>query len=352
MSAKRIRKLLTVVLSTSMVLGCTITAFADTTVDGKGDYEGGAMKYPTLSVTLPTIPEGTYNYIADPNGLIAATSAAAHDGATFTGTTGIFFKTTDATGEAKAIYTNESKAQTVTNNNAQDIDVTIKLEQKTAGDEGIAYSNTATFENTDKAKKLYLAVTDGAETPKTAALTASGAAIITTTVPGVTSNYEPKYDSTTKKYGYALKANVDPQTWKTCSYKLTGALNMGAEWGDGLKFPAIKVTWSAVEHLDDAAPSIATTSYTMAADTAVTVQYSLGVGDSAAEGIDSVVWSAYPTYNLYDDSTIVTKNTQANTFTLAAAAIDNMIAGDGNSQTIKVTFDDGTEVTLTFNDPQ
>ena len=51
MSAKRIRKLLTVVLSTSMVLGCTITAFADTTVDGKGDYEGGAMKYPTFSVT-------------------------------------------------------------------------------------------------------------------------------------------------------------------------------------------------------------------------------------------------------------------------------------------------------------
>ncbi len=249
MSAKRIRKLLTVVLSTSMVLGCTITAFADTTVDGKGDYEGGAIQYPIISCTLPTIDENAYDYIADPNGLIAATSAAAHDGATFTGTTGVFFKTTDAQGDTKATYTEKSKAFTVTSQNARDLDLTIKLEQKTAGSDIIEYADTATFENTDKANKLYLAVTDGAESnAKTAALSSSAAATITTTIPGVPGNYKETWDET-DGYKYALKTE-GLADWGTCSYNLTGALNKNATWEDGVTFPVIKVTWSFKEHKD------------------------------------------------------------------------------------------------------
>ena len=163
MRARSIKRVLTVALATTMVLGSTMTAFAAAgESEGEGTYEGGEMKYPTLSVTLPTIPDHTYDYIADPNGLISATSAAHYDGATFTGNSGIFFKTTDAEGETKATYTDTSKAQEVTNNNAQDIDVTVKLEQKTAGDESIVYADSATFESTDTANKLYLAVTDGA----------------------------------------------------------------------------------------------------------------------------------------------------------------------------------------------
>ena len=117
--------------------------------------------------------------------------------------------------------------------------------------------------------------------------------------------------------------------------------------------PTVNVTWSYAEAPTDAAPSISTTSYTMAADTPVTVQYSLGVGDAAAEGIQSVVWSnAYPGANLYDSADYITKDLNAKTFTLTAASINNMIEREGDSQTIKVTFDDGTIVDLTFNDPE
>lgn len=257
MNAKRIKKLLTVVLTTSMVVGCTVTAFADAGVgEGSGTYEGGEMKYPTLSVTLPTIPSGTYDYIADPNGLIAATSAAHYDEATFTGTSGIFFKTKDAEGSAKAEYTNKSKAQSVENNNAQDIDVTIKLEQKTAGSDIIKYADSATFEAADKENKLYLAVTDDAASDaKVAALGATTAATLTTTVAGVPGNYVENWDED-DGYSYVLKDEADLTDWNSCSYILTGALNTNATWGDAVTFPEIKVTWSYAEHSDTPALSL------------------------------------------------------------------------------------------------
>ena len=155
------KKVLSVVLATSMILCNNLVVLAESAAEGTGTYEGGEMKYPTLSVELPTIPAGTYDYIADPNGLIAATSAAAHGGedeAVFTGTSGIFFQTSAKTDTDPASYTNTSAALSVTNENAQDIDVTVKLEQKTAGSEIIQYSDTATFEETDEANKLYLIV--------------------------------------------------------------------------------------------------------------------------------------------------------------------------------------------------
>lgn len=202
-----------------------------------------------MSITLPTIGEHDYDYIADPNGLIAATSAAHYGGATFNGTTGVFFKTVDADGDTKATYTDKSKAFTVTSQNARDVDVTVKLEQKTAGSDIIEYSNSATFENTDKANKLYLAVTDGAaQDPKTAALSSAAAATLTTTVPGIPANYEKKWDQD-KGYEYEVKTQ-NLADWNTCSYNLAGALNKNATWEDGVNFPVIKVTWSYAEHKD------------------------------------------------------------------------------------------------------
>lgn len=249
----------------TMVVGSSVTAFAEgeTTTpgvaEGEGSYEGGEMKYPTLSVTLPTIPDGAYNYIADPNGLIAATAAAAYDGATFTGSQGVFFKTTDAEGETKATYTNKSKALTLKNENAQDIDVTIKLEQKTAGSDTIEYADSATFEEGDKAQKLYLAVTDDAASNAQVSALGETAATLTTTVAGKTGNYKANWDST-NKYGYILDdtKKVDGEyVWESCSYTLVGALNKAATWGDEVNFPTIKVTWSYCEHSEIPATSTA-----------------------------------------------------------------------------------------------
>ncbi len=262
MTKRTFKRLAALLVSSTMIIGSCFTVFAEgettAAADGAGTYEGGEMQYPTLSVTLPTITSGAYNYIADPNGLIAATSGAAHTGKTFTGTTGIFFPTTAST------YTADSEAFTVKNQNAQDIDVTIKMEQKTAGAESIAYSDTATFGSDDKAKKLYLAVTDGAESdPQVSALTSAAAATLTTTVAGKTDNYEAGW---TSQGGYKYQLKTGDLTWNECSYNLTGALNTNATWEDSLTFPTITVTWSFAEHSD--APAAPTTP-TVSADSVV-----------------------------------------------------------------------------------
>ena len=201
---KNFKKYTAIAVAATMTIGSAMTVFAgDVTPgvsEGEGSYEGGEMKYPTLTVTLPTIPAGTYDYIADPNGLIAATSGEKYANSTFTGDTGVFFLTSTADDGSKT-YTENSKAQALTNENAQDIDVTVKLEQMAAGDSSIKYADSADFEDTDKENKLYLAITDGAATdPTVATLTSTGAATIKTMIAGVPENYEPGYVAGT---GYA-----------------------------------------------------------------------------------------------------------------------------------------------------
>lgn len=259
MSNKNFKKFAAIVLAGTMMLGSTLTVFATGGAatpsnagvgEGTGNYEGGEMKYPTLSVTLPTIPEGTYDYIADPNGLIAMTSNEKYQGATFTGTTGIFFLTDKDTKK----YTEKSAAMTLTNENAQDIDVTVKLEQKTPGDKLIKYATSAAFETTDKENKLYLAITDDAATNPKVAVLSEKAATITTKVAGVPGNYEAGYNTTTGKYEYTKKT-TGLTNWNECSFLMTGAINKNAKWGDDVTFPAIKVTWTYTEHKDSALSS-------------------------------------------------------------------------------------------------
>ncbi len=224
MSKKNLKKLAAITLAATMAFGSTMTVFAEEGVaEGSGSYEGGEMKYPTLSVTLLTIPADTYDYIADLNGLIAATANAKYENATFTGDTGIFFETSSNT------YSENSAAQMVANENAQDIDVTVKLEQKTTGNAIIKYADSAAFGDTDTENKLYLAITDDAATnPNTAVLSAAGAATVKTTVAGVPGNYEVGYDADAGKYEYTKKAESALTDWNECSFILTGAINKNA----------------------------------------------------------------------------------------------------------------------------
>lgn len=271
MSKRDFKKFVAAALATTMVFGSAITAFADNSAVGEGSYEGGEIKYPILQVTLPTIPEDAYDYIADPNGLIDLTDAAHYEGATFTGDTGIYFQA-DST---KAAYSETSEALTVTNENAQDLDVTVKLEVSKKGDAIITYADSASFETEDTANKLYLAVgsVSGGDLAETVALSASGAATITTTVAGVPDNYEPKYVSGN---GYTYEKKGDASGWNDCSFALTGALNKNAKWGDEVNFPEITVTWSYKEHTDgyvaSTTISAANPTLTLAAPEGVTVK--------------------------------------------------------------------------------
>jgi len=329
MGKKNFKRFAALALAATMMVGSAMTVFAADgdapagTAEGNGSYEGGEMKYPTMSVTLPTIPAGTYDYIADPNGLIAATSNEKYTDATFTGTTGIFFETETDT------YTEKSAAQTVTNENAQDIDVTVKLEQKTAGDAIIKYADSATFDSADTENKLYLAITDDATTDaQVAALTATGAAILTTTVAGMPENYKPGYNSTDKKYEYILKAQDDLADWKECSFILTGAVNTNATWGDEVKFPAIKVTWSVKEHTD---AYVSKTTVTKGTSETLTLTLPAGVTYSSAK-----LQLGTAEYDM-----------SASQVSVSGTTMTIVAGGSWSGGTIILTFSDGHTETIT-----
>ena len=322
---KGLRKFLALALAGTMTFGCTITAFAtEQTSNGQGTYEGGEIDLPALSVTLPTIPEDTYDYIADPNGLIEATAGnnQKYASATFADTAqGIFFETTTDT------YSEKSNALTATNESYQDVDFTVKVEQLTAGSESITYSATSTFETTDTANKLYLAVTDDTNV---AALTDTAAAVLVTEVAGVPDNYTASCDAS-GVYSYTKTGSTG---WQSYSFYMTGALNMNATWGDDLTFPEIKVTWSYAEHVDQAAPSIASSEIELVKGQNATVSLNLGAGDLAATGITKIT---------YLNSTGASKELATTNYKV-----------EGNTLTIYSTYTDALTadraLTIVFND--
>ena len=92
------KKLLAVGLAATMVLGSSVTAFAD---EGSGTGSGkleGSVSTEVFSVVLPVVAEdgSTLAFTLDPEGLIAKTSQAAYSGATF-GEGTLFFKNAPAT---------------------------------------------------------------------------------------------------------------------------------------------------------------------------------------------------------------------------------------------------------------
>lgn len=334
MSKKNLKRFMTVALVASMTLGSTLTVCATEGVaEGTGSYEGGELKYPTLSITLPTIPAGTYDYIADPNGLIEKTkaddgTAAKYANSTFTGTTGIFFLTSTANDGAKT-YTENSAALTLTNENAQDIDVTVKLEQKTEGDASIVYADSAQFDADDTENKLYLAITDGAaDNAQVSALSLTGAAVVKTTVAGVPGNYEASYD-TTNGYGYVKKADADLTDWNDCSFYMTGALNTGATWGDAVAFPTIQVTWSYAEHRDSALSSSTISS----SSNSLTVTGANVTGVTLVKTTNAEIACTAGTHYTFADGTL----------TVMSSMLGSNVGGQ-----LKVTLDTGVTETITI----
>jgi len=245
-----LKRVLAVFLAGTMVLSGSVVAFAEDVTtqnqDGAGTYEGDKMKYPTFSLSLPTITAGTYAYIADPNGNIAATNGARADGFKFEGDEGIYFLT-DSTAKK---YTATSGNYTITNQNAKDIIVTAEVSVKTAAT-GVTASKTADFSGDSEktANALYLAIENAAKTKVAplSAFTANSKASVSMLVKGKKDNYVATYDSTkTPKYFYAAKTG--DLTWNKANFNLTGALNKNVSWdetaaGAAYAFPEVTVTY-------------------------------------------------------------------------------------------------------------
>lgn len=234
------KKILAIVLATSMMLGSSITALADgaTGTTGAGTNEGHVEKE-VINVVLPTIADGStpFAYTMDPERLITATNGAAHSGATFPSSndTGVYFQTETNT------FANTSSELTITNKSSCDVDITVKV-KAVADDEDkdIALAESSTVSTTEGSPNLYLGLKVGTDTTtvKTEEQT------VTKTIEGIADNFEIVYDTT---YKYQEKASASG--WKDLKISMTGAVSE-MDVPTGTTAPTISVTWSFAKHVD------------------------------------------------------------------------------------------------------
>lgn len=348
MRSKKLKKVLAGTLVTTMVLGMSMTTFAQTGVatgsgggTGTGTFEGHVDK-DVVAVTLPTDNNTTtFAYKMDPEGLIAATNNAKYSGQSFEAGANVYFQS------AANTWSKDSEKLKVINKGTVDVDVTVAA--KTAANTNVEMSTTKTFEDTDTDAKLYLGLQVANQT-EVAIDTTETAGKVTVGLKGNGENYEIT-STDGGGYGYTAKTGVPDTAWNSFEFGITGACNPKGDYSaTGLAGSDITVTWSyAVRASDssapmltanavaDAAPSIATTTYTATTGTALPVTVNFGAGDKAAEGIASIT-------NVNGNTAVPTTrfSLSGTTLTFDATFITNNMKF--------VNTDDGLKLKITFND--
>lgn len=327
------------ILAAAMIFGGSSTAFAAGSdsggTSGAGELEG-TIKTDVFAVVLPTVPvnDTTFDFILDPEGLIASTSAAAHSGKTFESGATLFFANADASTD----YSSSSVGLTVVNKSTMSVDV--KLTAAISNANGITLTDDNTFAG-DTSASLYLALTDGTNT---SAIGKSGCTLTAEVAGAPAGAYKINYNATDEVYEYILDSGASP-TFEELTFNLTGASNKNGDWS-GLTAvkPSVDVAWTVTEHQDNAAPSIATKNYTMTSNSPVVVNVNLGVGNLAATGIKSIT---------YLNSTLAVKDVTSSSYTFAdgkltftSTFINSVITVASREYT--VTFNDAAATTVTI----
>lgn len=356
MNSKRFKKLLAGMLAATMVLGMNVTAFAQTgtasgtdSSTGDGSFEGHVDKE-VVSITLPTVPNGTYNYIMDPEGLIAATEGANHSGSTFEEGANVYFLSAENT------YTDESAKMKVINKGTVEVDVTVVA--KTDENDNVTMADSDSFEVNDEAAKLYLGLHVASQDVK--AVTTAGATV-TVGLLGNEANFEIKPNASKDGYEYAAKDGVTDAAWNSFEFYLSGKCNPNGDYStEGLAASDVTVTWSfavraadstapelesnatdATDATNDAAPSIATTSYTYTAGSNVEVPVNLGAGTLAATDVTSVTF-------INDSSTVTSLPDTRWSYSDGVLIFNDSYttALSGKTRTHTVTFNDDASTTV------
>jgi hypothetical protein len=325
-----------------MVFGSCITAYAEAPVtsggsDGEGASEGHLEKK-VVNVVLPTVAQGAtpFNYTMDPERLIRATSGAKYENATFpaeASDTGVYFLTDTN------VYANKSKALTVTNKSSCDIALSVKV-KATASDGGkdIALAESSTVATTGD-PNLYLGLVVGDKKEVVSATEKT----VTATIAGVPANFETTVE--TAEGGaktYAYKEKSDASGWKTTDISVEGAVSNLPIAADATA-PTVNVTWSYAEAPTDAAPSIASTSYTMTAGQDVAVSVNLGNGTLAATGISAITYTASSGNKTLDSANYTFAN---GTLTIKSSYIDGVLGAGVTSRKYTVKFNDTANTTV------
>lgn len=283
-----------VALATACVLMITpISVCAEGESSAEGSATGtskveGIVDKEVFSVVLPTIADDdtTFDFILDPQGLIAATesnSNKAYAGATFTNKVkGLFFKNTATT------YSATSNKLKVTNKSTVPVDVALTATATNLTDSAGAYdiklSEASTFTEADTDPSIYLALECGTDV---APITEDGATISTSIEAAPADAYKVKYVDGQYVYGLTPTAAKDDYTgFKSLSFDLTGACNMFADWSAAKDAtPGVEVTWALTKHVGTAKPSVSSTTATYSKANGCSIPVSLGGGDLAATSV-------------------------------------------------------------------
>lgn len=327
------KKLLAVGLAATMVLGSSVTAFAD---EGSGTGSGkleGSVSTEVFSVVLPVVAEdgSTLAFTLDPEGLIAKTSQAAYSGATF-GEGTLFFKNAPATEDGAASYSNTSDTLTIVNKSSVQADVTVTVKVK--DNTGITLSADKTFKDDTKAS-MYMAIVDDDNENGVAVADTNGAKVTSTIAAAAEGAYEYSWTED-DGYTYALKEDAADTLFSKYEFKLTGAANAAGDWSKlGDVVPKVELVWKVVAHSE--APSAYVSSLTVSASSpAVTlslpddVTVSSVVINKPAGGVVNCVAGTH--YNI-----------SGSKLTFVSGPMTNNVGG-----TAVVTYSDGHKDTLTI----
>lgn len=251
----RRKRLIALVLSAAMVAGNSAVAFA---ADMEGGEQGkGEVQYvatsDVFSVVLPTEKASgtasTFDYLLDPDGLIAATKTQTdkrYTGEFEDGKTLYFKHAAQVNGKD---YTDTSDELKVINKSTQGVVLTVTA--KVAAADGVTMDADGTFSAAAGAGNLYLALVgkvSGETNDTIKALTADGVTA-SVTIPADENAYAVTWNATAKQYEKALTsaaAAAGYSGFKDYTFKLTGACKANDASLLALKEnpPKIDLTWS------------------------------------------------------------------------------------------------------------
>ncbi len=228
-------------LVASMVLSVSFSVSAEES-EPKGSIQIDSAKVNietnVYQVMMPTVSEGAFDFILDPQGLINETDGAMYEGQRFEADSTLFFHRTD--GQTEDDYSNKSDEVTITNKSSMPVEIflDVRVEPDSLG--GIVMSEDKNFTD-DMNPSLYLAVTDGErEIP----VGKDGVSLHTMVDAALDGTYEYVYNSDKNEYVYQLKNNLESTVFDAYSFQLTGAANGKGDWtGLDSVSPQLTITW-------------------------------------------------------------------------------------------------------------
>lgn len=338
------KRILATALCASMLLSSAVVGAADplTTETGTGNDTGtgkveGILDKEVFSVTLPTTATKTYDFILDPQDLITATNNGAYTDTTFTGDTGMYFKTADKS------YTEKSAPSTVTNKSSVDIDVTMDVKVDMNSMEGISIENAADLKETTPSINLALVGSIDGGQDDTAYVGTDGTLSKTIKLGSDVDDYTAVYEDSAYKY----KNNGSSHEDSKYVFSLTGAVNKKATgWAEVKdKTPKITVTWTYGKHVEGPQVAVSkndtnkTISVAISGLTAEKAFNSMKMSDGTNEfAYDAVAGAFTKTGNDESEINIALSNAWYNGFA-------------GKTVTFTVTLKDNSIVTGTISIP-